>query len=135
MLALKAQEAREIDKEKVTEGECIALHDRDGTLLSHSEESGMQAGDFYFRLNVVARYEDASWFRRVILRQKQKLVTQYPTTIVMSCPFCGLPLMSQLDNKILSREPLTLDKPIRCPFGMYDSAHAFQIKDGKIMPA
>jgi hypothetical protein len=43
--------------------------------------------------------------------------------------------MSQLDNKILSRDPLTLDKPIRCPFGMYDAAHAFQIKDGKIMPA
>jgi hypothetical protein len=91
MEALKATTAREIDKKAVTEGVNVAVHDRDGALLSQTQEGGMNAGDFYFRTNVVARYEKASWFRRVILRQREKLVTTYPTNVVISCPFCGLP--------------------------------------------
>jgi hypothetical protein len=135
MVALRAQVAIEIDKTDVFEGANVAIHDASGELVSQSQEQGMRAGDFYFRSNTVAHYENPSWFRRLIFRDPQKLVVEHPTTIVMSCPYCGLPLMSQLDNKILSRHPLTLEKPIRCPFGMYDTAHAFQIKDGKIMPA
>src|ERR1022692_4734067 len=112
MDALKATTAREIDKASVTEGVNIALHDSDGALLSQSQQGGMQAGDFYCRVNTVARYEKASWFRRVFLRQPEKLVVTHPETAVISCPFCGLPLMTSFDNAILSKRPLTFEKPV-----------------------
>jgi hypothetical protein len=135
MADFKATTAREIDLRSVTEGVNVAMHDERGKLLGQSQNGGMQAGDFYFRTNVVARYVKASWFRRVILRHREKLVTTYPTTVVMSCPSCGLPLMTSLDNAILSKHPLTLAKPTRCPYDPGATAHSFSIKDGNIMPA
>ena len=135
MAELKATTAREIDMRAVTEGVNVALHDERGKLLGQTQNGGMQAGDFYFRVNTVARYEKASWFRRVILRQPEKLVITHPETVVISCPACGLPVMTSLDNDIVSKHPLTLAKPTRCPYDPFASAHSFSIKDGKIIPA
>lgn len=133
MDALKATVAREIDKESVTEAVNVAIHDAEGTLVAQSQEEGMRAGDFYFRTNTVTRYEKASWFRRVILRQREKLILSHPITAVISCPFCGLPLMTPFNNAILCRNPLTLEKPVQCPYS--SGSHGFSIKDGNIMPA
>src|SRR6202042_1273739 len=84
MVTLQAPVAREIDKAAVIEGVNFAVHNQGGQIVSQSQEEGMKAGDFYFRSNTLARYEDASWFRRVIFRQPQELVVEHPTTIVMS---------------------------------------------------
>jgi len=81
---LKATVAREIDKLAVVEAVNVAIHDKSGTLINSSQDEGMRAGDFYSRPNVITRYEKASWFRRVILRQKEKLLTQVIDTIVIS---------------------------------------------------
>ena len=131
MEALRALVAREIDKASVLDAVNVVIHDSVGSPVSQSQQEGMTAGDFYLRPNVITRYEPASWFRRVFLGQKEKMITNVVITIIMSCPFCGLPLMTSTDNRILSRNPLTLDKPVRCPY----SSHDFSIKDGNIMPA
>ena len=60
---------------------------------------------------------------------EEKLVKD--TTVIISCPFDGLPMNTSLDNQILSRSPLTLAMPVRCPY----SPHESSIKDGNIMNA
>jgi hypothetical protein len=129
MADLKATTGREIDLRAVTEGVNVAMHDEHGTLLGQSQNGGMQVGDFHFRVNTLARYEKASWFRGVMLRQPEKLNVTHPETVVITCPVCGLPLMTSLDNAILSKHPLTLSNPTRCPYDPFASAHSFSIKD------
>jgi len=134
MDALKTTTAREISKDAVVEGVNVALHDGHGSLLSASQEEGMKAGDFYFKSNVLTHYERSSWFRRVILREREKMIVQVKNSVVMSCPYCGLPLLTSLDNAIISRNPLTLEKPTSCPYSS-PSTHSFSVKDGIIIPA
>jgi hypothetical protein len=60
--------------------------------------------------------------------------------IVMNCPHCSQPIATTKDHKILSIEPLTIEKPLACAYsrgvGRYDTPTvAFEIKDGNIMPA
>jgi hypothetical protein len=130
-----AATVRQIDKRSVTESQNVVVHDRDGVVLSQKEEDSMQAGDFYFRPQTISHYERASWFRRVILRQKQKLISKTYTTVVISCPFCGLPILTPTANTVISKHPLTLEQPIGCPYRSAHGTHSFSIKDGHIMPA
>jgi len=46
-----AATVRQIDKRSVTESSNVFVHDRDGAVLSQTQQS-MKAGDFYFRAAV-----------------------------------------------------------------------------------
>jgi hypothetical protein len=76
----------------------------------------------------------------------EQLETRWPEqdTIVLLCPHCSQPLATTKEHKIVSLEPLTLDKPLACPYsrarGISAQADAntevsFTIKDGKITTA
>lgn len=134
-MELRATHARQIEKKSVTESRVTALHDRDGSVLTASADEPMIAGDFYFRTQTLSHYEQASWFRRVILRQKEKLVSKTFLTAVISCPFCGLPILTPTSNAIVSKDPLTLEQAIGCPYRAAGGTHSFWIKGGQIMPA
>src|ERR1700733_9013222 len=126
---------RQIDKKTGTESQLTNLHDRDGSVLTRTEEESMKAGDFYFRTQTISHYERASWFRRVILRQRQKLIIQSRLTVVLSCPYCGLPILTPTINEVSYKDPLTLQMAITCPYRSAQGTHSFWIKDGQIMPA
>jgi hypothetical protein len=133
MEALKATTAREITKESVTEAETLVVN---GLSVSKPQENPMQAGDFYFRPTVIQRYVKPSWWRR-LLRISAPLSHDVVTTIVLSCPVCGLPILTTPAHKVLQRNPLTIDREIACPYAPAGLAgsHAFTIKDGNIMSA
>jgi len=132
MEALKATKAREITKESVTEAETLVVN---GVSVSKPQNS-MQAGDFYFRPTVLERVTAAPWYRRLfgaVAQVKHEVVT----CIVLSCPVCGLPILTSPAHKVTQRRPLTIDREIACPYVPAGLAggHAFSIKDGNIMPA
>ncbi len=133
--ALKATNVREITKESVTESESLVVN---GVSVSKPQENPMQAGDFYFRPTIVEHIEKLPWYRRILTGvEKTGVVHEVVTTIVISCPVCGLPILTNPTHKLLQRKPLTIDREIACPYapaGMA-GAHAFSIKDGNIMPA
>ena|SRR3569832_1968025 len=61
-------------------------------------------------------------------------------TIIMQCPHCNQTIGTTKEHRILSVEPLTLDRPLACAYsrGAEKGALptiAFTIKDGNIMPA
>ena len=70
-------------------------------------------------------------------KDSTRLPLQQITTIVMSCPVCGLPILTSPAHKVIQRKPLTIDGQIACPYAPTGlaGAHAFSIKDGNIMPA
>jgi hypothetical protein len=135
MEPLKATTAREITKESVTEDETLIVN---GVSVSRPSEHPMQAGDFYFRPTVVSYTAPApSWFRRWFGLETASVVSKVVNTIVISCPVCGLPILTSPNHKVLQRQPLTIDREIACPYttaGMSET-HAFSIKDGNIMLA
>jgi len=133
MEALKATKAREITKESVTEAEMLVVN---GVSVSKPQESPMLAGDFYFRSTLVKHPIKPSWFLR-LLGEKTHMGHEVVTTIVLSCPVCGLPILTSPAHKILQRNPLTIDREIACPYAPAGLAgsHSFSIKDGNIMPA
>lgn len=131
--ALKATTAREITKESVTEAETLVVN---GVSVSKPSEHPMQAGDFYFRPTFTTEYVKPSWFRRVVLRQQESWKHEQVTTVVLSCPVCGLPILTTPSHRVTQRNPLTIDREIACPYapaGMAGS-HTFTIKEGNIMP-
>ena len=130
-MPLKATVAREIDRRAVTEGVNLAMHDREGSFVGSRESGGMVAGDYWFHTDVFTRYVRASWLRRTFLRQRDKAVTERMTTVLISFPFCGLPMTTPAGNKFLSRSPLTLENSVRCPY----VDHQFSITEGKITTA
>lgn len=133
MQALKVTQAREVDKSTITESATLVINGA----LPHQSTPVMQAGDFYFRPNLITTSLPTSWFRRTFLRQPNKIKTDIVYTVVMSCPFCGMPLMTTLDHHILSKTPLTIDKEIACPYAPKElgDTHAFLVKGGQIMTA
>jgi hypothetical protein len=75
-----------------------------------------------------------SWFASVILRRKDAIRHESVTTIVINCPVCGLPILSQPFQTILHRKPFTVEGAIACPYS-YPIPHSFAITEGNIMPA
>jgi len=133
MQSLQAIEVHEVSKASVIDASVTTVRDKNGSIISQSDDTGMHAGDFYFRSNVISRYEQPSWFARVFLRKQGKTVDKLVETIVISCPFCGLGIMTPLDNKILQVHPLTLEKATACPYAPKDAPHSFRIEDGKVI--
>jgi hypothetical protein len=133
MEALKATKAHEITKESVTEAETLVVN---GVSVSKPSERPMQAGDFYFRPSLIPHISQPSWFGR-ILGRKPTMSHTAVTTIVLSCPVCGLPILTSPAHRITQRNPLTIDREIACPYAPpgVAGAHAFSIKEGNIMPA
>jgi hypothetical protein len=131
---LKATKTREITKESVTEAETLVVN---GVSVSKPATNPMQAGDFYFRPTLVQHLVKLSWFDRTFRRRKESVINEQVTTIVISCPVCGLPILTNPFHKIIKRNPLTLDREIACPYAPQGiaGAHSFSIKDGTIMPA
>jgi hypothetical protein len=138
MQELKATQAREIDKASVTEAESLLV---DGALSTDTSKPVMQAGDFYFRSELRERQTSLPpngfwkrllhWFFSPQIRNESYLVW----SIVISCPFCGLPIMTYFDNHhIISKRPLTVVEPIACPYSASgpDKAHTFHIIEGYI---
>jgi hypothetical protein len=134
MEVLKATQAREITKESVTEAETLVVN---GVSVSKPAEHPMQAGDFYFRPTIVPLQVKPSWFRRVVLRKSTITIHEWIDAIVISCPICGLPILTSPAHKVLQRNPLTIDREIACPYAPagLSGQHAFSIKDGNILPA
>jgi hypothetical protein len=135
MQSLQATKVHEVSKASVIDAPVTTVRDTSGSIVSQSEDGGMRAGDFYFRPNLISRYEQPSWFARVFLRKQGKTVDKLVETIVISCPFCGLGIMTPLDNKILQLHPLTLEKATACPYAPKDTPHSFRIEDGKVITA
>jgi hypothetical protein len=139
MQELKATKAREIDKASVTEAESLLV---DGALSTELSEPVMQAGDFYFRNTFVSRKPDEpiGFFKRLVWQlsgkaRKSRIEIKAISSIVMSCPFCGLPIMtSTWQHHITSRKPLTITESIWCPYASLSPAlaHAFRITEGNI---
>ena len=134
MEALKAQKAREITKESVTEAETLVVN---GVSVSKPQENPMQAGDFYFRPTLIQHTVTAPWYRRWFFGEKTHTVHEPVTCIVISCPVCGLPILTSPSHRVTQRNPLTIDREIACPYAPTGlaGAHAFSIKEGNIMPA
>jgi hypothetical protein len=130
---LKATKAREITKESVTESQSLVV---DG-VQAKASQSPMQAGDFYLRPTVVSSVTEPSWFRRVVLRKSARQTLKVVTTIVLSCPVCGLPILTSPAHQVIQRVPLTIAREIACPYAPAGSegGHAFSIKDGNIIAA
>jgi hypothetical protein len=133
--SLKATKAREITKESVTETETLVVN---GVSVSRPAEHPMQAGDFYFRPTLTQSIGKTPLWRRIFLREtRNRHVYGSVTTIVISCPACGLPILTSPAHKVLQRNPLTIDREIACPYAPagLSGAHAFSIKNGNIMSA
>jgi hypothetical protein len=92
------------------------------------------------------------FFKRIIWKfagkkydTKEILDPRWPEqdTIVLLCPHCSQPLATTKEHKIVFLDPLTLDKPLACPYSRSsitgqtndDSAVSFAIQEGKIMTA
>jgi hypothetical protein len=134
MEALKATKTREITKESVTEAESLVVN---GVSVSKPSERPMQAGDFYFRPTLTQHVITAPWYRRVFLREPTQIKHEQVTCIVISCPVCGLPILTSPMHRITQRSPLTIDREVACPYAPTGlaGAHAFSIKQGNIMTA
>lgn len=134
---LKATTAHEIARAEITEAETLVF---EGRVLSQTGKLTMNPGEFYFRPNAIDVDEPLpkSFFARFFW----KLTGRKPThgivilnTIVIACPFCAQPILTTFSHKITSRDPLTIDRQIACPYSKAEGTHAFSIKDGNIMPA
>ena len=135
MEALKATTAREITKESVTEAETLVVN---GVSVSKAlVRPVMQAGDFYFRPQVIETLVQAPWWKWLLFSRAAELKHQVVTTIVISCPVCGLPILTSPIHRITQRKPLTIDREIACPYAPAGlaGAHSFSIKDGNIIAA
>ena len=72
---------------------------------------------------------------------KEILEIRWPDydAIVMNCPHCNQPMATMKEHRILSIDPLTIEKPLACGYSRGAGKHdaltvAFEIKDGKIKP-
>jgi hypothetical protein len=117
----------------------------------------LQPGDYCFiaKRDPIRRFEPVAvelpkgfWKRIVWVMQgrpstamKEVLELVWPEydAIIMNCPHCNQPIGTTKDHKILSVEPLTIEKPLGCAYSRAGFSKAptiaFQVKDGKIMPA
>jgi hypothetical protein len=97
MESLKATAAREISKESVTEAETLVVN---GVQASKPQEHPMQAGDFYFRPTLLQHVVTAPWYRRLFLEEKTHVTHEQVTCIVISCPVCGLPILTSPAHRV-----------------------------------
>jgi hypothetical protein len=77
------------------------------------------------------------------LKQVVELLWPEYDAVILNCPHCNMPLATTPQHKIISLDPLTIETAIACS---YERSHgiasqpgekefAFQVKEGKIMPA
>src|ERR1017187_10902849 len=104
MEALKATTAREITKESVTEAETLVVN---GVFVSKPSTAAMSAGDFYFRPTLIQHVTAAPWYRKLFLREQTQVKHEQVTCIVISCPVCGLPILTNPTHRVTQRKPLT----------------------------
>jgi len=128
MQALKATTAHEIDRASVTERPALVFEGR----AVPDETPTMQAGDFYFKQSLYSREVKASFWARLIGR-KTRIVINTVESVIISCPFCGLPIMTAPTHKIVAKNPLTIENKITCPYQGSDTSHAFTITEGNII--
>lgn len=115
----------------------------------------MQAGDYCLiekrppirKFEPVAVEPPAGFLRKLswLLFGKKQLTKEiveivWPDydAIVLMCPHCSQPIGTTKDHKILSLEPLTIEKPLACAYSRPSPSAlpliAFQINDGKVTP-
>src|ERR1700685_3518810 len=82
-----------------------------------------------------------AWLRnkkRAYLVVTEPVWPDYDAILVM-CPHCSQPITTTKEQKIVNLEPLTIDFPLACAYSRRSPTApptiAFEIKDGKIMPA
>src|SRR5580704_8609812 len=115
---LKATTAHEIDRAEITEAETLVF---EGRVLSQTGKLTMSPGEFYFRPNAVPFEDQApkSFLTRLVWKlrgMKAKHGIKIIHTIVIACPFCAQPILTTFSHKITSRDPLTIDRQIACPY-------------------
>jgi hypothetical protein len=72
---------------------------------------------------------------------KQTIEPVWPDydAVILMCPHCNQPIGTTKEHHVVSTEPLTIDQPLACAYSRPSPRAlptiAFQIKDGKIMPA
>jgi hypothetical protein len=88
------------------------------------------------------------FFKRVFWDMFSRKYTQAETitpiwpdydAVIVMCPHCSQPIGTTKEHHIVSTEPLTIEQPLACAYSRASlkglPTIAFQIKDGKIMPA
>jgi hypothetical protein len=112
----------------------------------------MRPGDFYF----VRRLEERTvgqdepedrpdgtaidnawrWWMWRLFAEKKHVATVDVERVIISCPYDGLPIMTQDWHVIAKRRPLTIEGIIGCPYAAPSAdKHAFAVEDGKIRMA
>lgn len=130
MQALKATQAREINKADITEAETLVF---EGRVIKQSGRQSMKPGEFYFRPTAIPITIQPHWFKRLFgAKPKEDFI--YATTVVIACPYCNTPLMTSPAQKVEKRKPLTIAAPIICPYNQ-DKPHSFKVVKGKIIAA
>jgi hypothetical protein len=77
---------------------------------------------------------------------REELEPRWPEhdTIILLCPHCSQPIATTKEHNIVSLDPLTLDKPLACPYSRSSisgpqasdtNAVSFAINEGKITTA
>ncbi|HLY40466.1 MAG TPA: hypothetical protein VKR52_04590 [Terracidiphilus sp.] len=130
MQALKATEAREINKADITEAETLVF---EGRVLSQTGKQTMQPGEFYYRTTFVPVWLKPSWIKR-LFGAEPEMTLQGVDTIVIACPYCSTPLMTTSGHTVEHRSPLTISREISCPYAP-DAPHSFKVVDGTIIAA
>jgi hypothetical protein len=100
MQALKATQAREINKAEITEAETLVF---EGRVLGQTGKQAMEPGEFYFRPTMVPVTTTPGWFTKLL---GAKPVNEFKIiqTIVMACPpYCSTPIMTTSGHKIEHR--------------------------------
>src|ERR1039458_8314340 len=113
MQALKATTAHEIDRASVTERPALVFEGR----TVPDEKPTMLEGDFYFKQSLYSREVKAPFWARLFGRKKQlRMTIDTIESVIISCPFCGLPIMTTPAHHIVSKNPLTIENKITCPY-------------------
>lgn len=112
MESLKATIASEITRESVTEAETLVVN---GFSVSKPPQHRMQAGDFHFRPTVIQHVVTAPWYRRWFFGEKTHVKYDTLSCIIISCPVCGLPILTGQVHRVTQRAPLTINGEIACP--------------------
>jgi hypothetical protein len=140
-MELIATEAREIDKQKVTDPEYIAVNGQFVADIRHDDQ--MKAGEYYVTAIVSSRsspirppdnFLSKLWW--MLFGTTHEETPEILRRLVISCPFCGMAILID-SGHILTVAPLTLTSEIQCPYAPRELGypHAFEIKEGKITSA
>lgn len=130
MQALKATQAREINKKDITEAETLVF---EGRVIKQTGKQDMKHGEFYFRPTAVPIMIQPHWLKR-LFGAKPKESFEIVRAIVIACPYCKSPIMTSQMHKMIRRKPLTIESKITCPYNQ-DKPHSFKVIEGKITAA